>query len=46
MAKRAPVVEEWSLKALESSLELEIMEPFNRTSVAHAMQMTIAFNTD
>ena len=28
MARRGPIVEKWSLKALESSLELEIMEPF------------------
>ena len=46
MARRGPIVEKWSLKALESSLELEIMEPFNRTSVADAMLITIAFNTD
>ena len=26
MARRGPTVEKWSLKALESSLELEIME--------------------
>ena len=32
MARRGPIVEKWSLKALESSLELEIMEPFNLNS--------------
>ena len=46
IGKAGPIVEKWSLKASESSLELEIMEPFDRTSVAHAMQMKIAFNTD
>ena len=46
IGKAGPIVEKWSLKASESSLELEIVETFNRTSVAHAMQMTIAFNTD
>ena len=29
LAGRGPIVEKWSLKALEGSLELEIMEPFN-----------------
>ena len=29
LAKRGSIVEKWSLKAVESSLELEIMEPFN-----------------
>ena len=29
MAGRGPTGERWSLKALESSLELEIMEPFS-----------------
>ena len=32
LAKRGSIVEKWSLKALESSLELEIMEPFNLNS--------------
>ena len=32
LARRGSIVEKWSLKALESSLELEIMEPFNLNS--------------
>ena len=34
MARRDPIAEKWSLKALESSLELEIMEPFNFSSLS------------
>ena len=30
---KGPIVEKWSLEALESSLELEIMEPFNFNSL-------------
>ena len=30
IGKAGSIVEKWSLKALESSLELEIIEPFNR----------------
>ena len=46
IGKAGPSCWKWSLKASESSLELEIMEPFDRASVAHVMQMKISFNTD
>ena len=32
MARRGPIVEKWSLKALKSPLELEITEPFSFNS--------------
>ena len=35
LARSCSIIEKWSLKALESSLELEIMEQFNFNQFVH-----------